>query len=210
MRIALAVVVVGCSSPASPPPASPGPSHHASELPERVERAETVERYCDSLLVPDDFRAIASKLPIDLRGDHVTADMLALAVVANDDEKREILSLAARHAQCHAKETDIVGSLSGPPSLWYVHERKRHLDALVRLHAGSATYAQFNQSLKDSDASTDRERSAEESSRIAIPPEQLAPVAEERAHQAAAVQRAYEQFVKTGEWPARTPEASEH
>jgi hypothetical protein len=208
MRIALAVVVVGCSSSAPPPAVAPTPSQSNTDLPERVERAERVVRYCDSLLVPEDFRAISSKLPIDLRGDHVTPEMLAVSAVANnDDEKRAILLLVARHAQCHAKETAVVGSLSGPPSLWYVHERLRHLKSLVRLYEGAVTYAQFNQALKESDVASERERGDEESARVVIPPEQLAAIAEERAHQAAQVQHAYEEFVKTGVPPAltRTP-----
>jgi hypothetical protein len=209
MRIALVVVVVGCSSAVPPPTTAPTRSHSTSDLPERAERAESVERYCDSLLDRDDFPTIASKLPIDLRGDHVTAEMLAMSAVANDDEKREILSLVARHAQCHAKETALVGSLSGPPSLWYVHERKRHLDALVQLHAGALTYAQFNQALKNSDAVSKRERADEETKRVDLPPEQLTSFAEERARQAAEVQRAYEQFVKTGPPPAVTREPDE-
>jgi hypothetical protein len=202
IAVAVAVVVAACSSSVSTPPASRPQPTSTPDLPERAERADSVTRYCDSLLVPDDFPTIASKLPLDLRGDHVTPEMLTIAAIASDDEKREVLVLVTRHAQCHAKETEVVGSLSGPPSIWYVHERQRHLDLLERLYSGALTYAQFNQSLKDSDAVSERERVVEETERYSIPPEQLASLADERARQAAEVQRAYEQFVSTASAPA--------
>lgn len=195
MRAAVALMLVTCAC-RSAPTAEPQPSAYtAPHLEELIDRARACTAYCNELFLASDLRPIAGKLPIDLRVESITADMLANMSTPTGEEKRAIGALVERHAACHAKETELVGALSGPPSLWYSHQRESHLASLKRLYAGDLTYGSFTASLLEIQKTVERERSGEELARVANA--QDPGFSEQRARRAADVQSAYEKFAST-------------
>jgi hypothetical protein len=196
MRAVMLVVLVGaaCGSPSSSTaPREPAPT--ASRSTDVDERWRQVTRQCDELLKVEELQPLAAKLPIDLAAGSITPAMLALADTPTTDERQVVVALVARHSACHRKETEVLGSLSGPPSQWYTNQRAKHLELLVGLYDGLLTYGQFNTALQAAMNDADRERAAEELARIRVPADQAASIADERARRAEEVQRSYDAFV---------------
>lgn len=195
-----------CGS-SSAPPVRPEPALAALRPTEFEERLRRVVRRCDELLRDEKLRSLASKLPVDLVADSITPAMLAIDEAPTAAERERIVILVARHSACHREETEVLGSLSGPPSSWYTQQRAKHLELLANLHAGQLTFGAFNAALKVVKQDADRERGGEELARVRMTADQAASVAAARARRAEEVQRAYDAFVSAHAAP-ETPRAT--
>jgi hypothetical protein len=156
----------------------------AQELRRADAQVNGARKYCADLLTHEELRPLLRKFPLTLEPENVTFEMLALNEKPTDEERKAILALVARRADCHNVWTVKVEPLIGPPPFWNTRQQQQNTAALASLYSAEITYAQFNRQLQAIGADTQRARADEEFR------QQM--VAQAQAQATAAQQQAYE------------------